>query len=167
MVARMSTSGLDNRADTIRSHFQSLHHALIDTSSIIYMNKAGYFDPLASCLELYAPAQVIKEVGLVDLNIRTIGEKEDSLPADQALVQAACRLNWPVVTEDRQIIRQLARFQLLYFNALMMLELIFFRGSVDETGYRKCLETLLRHAWYGSEIIRFGETVHQMLIREG
>jgi hypothetical protein len=131
------------------------------------MTKAGYFDYVADSLELYSPKRIIEETGYQNLNIHILAFDEKALSPDESLFQCAVRSKWPVVTEDLGIIRQLARQQTRYFNALMMLEFVFFKALICPEEYAKHLQKLLAHAWYSSEIVEFGEIVHQMLEESG
>ena len=160
---------LDTTAGLQRTilQFDHLHRALIDASSIIYMMKAGYFDRVRESLELHSPERIIAETGYRDLRIRPIREDNRLQSADESLVQRAILLKWPVITEDGGIIRQLAKQSLPYFNALMMLEFLFFRHLISPEEYSSYLEKLLQHAWYGPEIVSFGEAVHQTLKGSG
>ncbi len=50
--------------------FRGLRKALVDTSSIIYMQKAGFFREVAHAVELYAPPEIVAETGFADLPVR-------------------------------------------------------------------------------------------------
>ena len=108
--------------------FGRLRTLLIDASSIIYTVKARYFDALAESLDLHSPARILEEAGYQGLKIQSLAIDQPALSADESLVWCARHLNWPVLTEDLGVIRQLAKQQTPYFNALIMLEFLFFKG---------------------------------------
>lgn len=149
--------------EQIVQQFNHLHRALIDASSIIYMMKAGFFDCLADNVNLYSPEQILGEAGYRDLKIQPIGGCAQLRSADESLLHCAALRKYPVITEDRGIIRQLAKDKIAYFNALMMLEFIFFRGLITPEKHSAHLQKLLQYAWYSPEIVRFGKAVHRRL----
>jgi hypothetical protein len=149
--------------DNVAMEFHALQNALIDASSIIYMKKAGYFTAVAKSVKLYSPRKVILEVGEKEPSISPLDPVDSGLQADESLVESAFRLNWPVITEDLGIIRQLKKRQIRYFNALMMLEYLWYKQRISPSEYDGYLDKLLACAWYGSEVIEFGESVHRAL----
>ncbi|MGW8180524.1 MAG: hypothetical protein ACWGQW_17460 [bacterium] len=150
----------------VLSQFRSLDQAIIDASSILYMKKAEYFDKVAVALQLYSPIDVIEETGHRNLEIRPLRSNARDLSPDKSLVQLAARLQWPVITEDLGIIKKLAKQRSQYFNSLMMLELLFSRGLVNQETYMRYLQKLLEQAWYSPEIVEFGRRVHRILEKQ-
>lgn len=159
----MQESETQRNMERILLQFRQLHHALIDASSIIYMEKAGYLKTVSDILTLYSPEKVIQETGYRGLNIQPLAVGKRAMPPDEILLHCARQRMWPVITEDMGIIRQLERDELSYFNALMMLEFVLYRNLIGLEEYARHRQKLLLHAWYSSEIVKLGETVHQML----
>ena len=58
--------------DNILSAFGQLNKALIDTSSIIYTLKAGYFALLGQTIQLYSIPEVISEIKIEIAGVRVI-----------------------------------------------------------------------------------------------
>ena len=148
----------------ILRQFEQLEKLLIDASSIIYMVKANYFECVSDNLILYSPESMLRETGYHSLNVQPIPTGNTTRPPDDDLVLSAQRLHWPVITEDLNIIRRLSRGHLSHFNALMMLEFLFFRKFITVEGYSRHLKRLLSVAWYSAEVVRFGEQIHQKLV---
>ncbi len=163
----LETSTPPAQATRTLLEFERLRTLLIDASSIIYTVKAGCFEDLADCLDLYCPARILEEAGYQDLKIRPLIIGQPALSADESLVWWARRLNWPVLTEDLGVIRQLAKQRTPYFNALIMLEFLFFKSQIGPDQYADCLRRLLENAWYGPNIVRFGEVLHCVVLENG
>ena len=146
--------------EKVLAKFQRLSVALVDASSIIYMVKAGFFELAAENLELHSTQQVIEETGYQRIRVRTL--EAIDLPPDRSLLHYAERLKWPVITEDKGIIKDLQARQLRFFNALLVLEYLSFRKLLGPEDYSRCSIQLLACAHYGCEIIKFARAVHRV-----
>ena len=154
-----------DRPEQVVSQFRELKKALIDASSMIYMTKAGYLNLVTDCLELHSPKKVIQETGYENLKIHELIVDDIFDSADQLLVFNAFRLGWPLITEDQGIIRQLETQKTPYFNALMILEFMYWKRVLSHRSYIGHHRKLLKHAWYSSEVLEFCDAVHQILER--
>ena len=146
--------------ERVLSQFRRLQVALVDASSIIYMVKAGFFELAAANLEFHSTQQVIEETGYQNLRVGTLAAI--ALPPDRSLLHYAERLKWPVITEDKGIIKDLQVKQLPFFNALLVLEYLSFRKLIVPEDYSRCSIQLLACARYGLEIIEFARAVHRV-----
>jgi hypothetical protein len=149
--------------EKILSQLQQLTVALVDASSIIYMVKAGFFELAADNLELHSPEQIIQETGYRKLKIAPLAGID--LPPDNSLLYSAEQLGWPVITDDKEIMKTLAARRLVYFNALMVLEYLSFRKLLTAAEYSDHRGRLLFHAWYGPEIVRIAGAVHKAALQ--
>lgn len=139
--------------------FQTLRKALIDASSIIYMQKAGFFTELANTVNLYSPAEIVAETGSNDLDLRPVACVSKSLPNDQKLITAALQLRWPVISEDRNILIHMRRAKLPYFNSLMMLNFLLFKNRIDLKSHVLYHERLKKYAWYNPYVWEYGKNI--------
>ena len=90
--------------DAILGAFERLKKALIDTSSIIYLQKAGYFDALAGTVQLYSIPEVISEFKTHVAGVTLIHPSESpSLSTDQKLI--SCALENELAISDSHIMK--------------------------------------------------------------
>jgi hypothetical protein len=144
-----------------------LEKAMIDTSSILYIQKAGYFDVLLSAIQLYSIPEVISEIKsrVSGLTIIRISETLSSLPTDRKLVACAIENKLAMISEDHGILKAMHRAKAPYFNALMMLNFLLLVNRINEDSYRRYFSELKNIAWYSEAVWAFGETIYTAVIR--
>ncbi len=143
--------------------FDNLKKAVIDASSVIYMDKAGFFPLLAANVSLITIPEVLKEINSRSAKIQ-IAPSEDLIgPTDEKLVACAFQLNLPIISEDRKILQAAFERKMDYFNSLMMLNFLFYQQLLSEQELRSYLENLREIAWYGNEIWEFGVRLFKIL----
>lgn len=139
-----------------------LESALIDASSILYMQKAGYFDLLVGAIKLYTIPEVILEIRSNTGGLRLIRPcGSHTLTTDKKLITCALERELAMISEDKEILRAMQRAKAPYFNALMMLNLLLLLGKIDEGRYRGYLRDLKSIARYSEIVWQFGEQVYQ------
>ena len=109
-----------------------LKRALIDTSSILYMQEAGYFDLLAGTIDLYTIPEVMSEIRSKPRGlslIRFAGSR--ALSTDKMLIACALDSNLAMISEDKAILNAMRREKATYFNALMMLNLLLLSNKIS------------------------------------
>jgi hypothetical protein len=153
----------NNTGHHVLSEFQTLRKAIIDASSIIYMQKAGFFTELANTVTLYSPAEIVAETGFNDLDLRPVACVSKSLSNDQKLITAALQLRWPVISEDKNILLHIRRAKLPYFNSLMMLNFLLFRRRIDLNSHGIYFERLKQCARYGPDVWEFGKNIYKTI----
>jgi len=154
---------------------EDLEHAVVDASSMIYMFKAGFLDRLSFALHLATPAEVAAETGWPSLPVQVVdpyaGEGEEvsngagggqELP-DDLLLRLAARWNWPLVSEDREVLMRAEALDIPYFNSLMMLVLLNRRGRCSAAEYRLFRMRLYEIGRYSGWVRSFAETVAREL----
>ena len=145
---------------TVRA-LSELKKALIDSSSIIYMQKAGYFDLLVSTIKLYTIQEVISEIRSKAEGLKLIHTSGlHSYSTDRVLITCALDHRLAMISEDKQILSAMQRAKAPYYNALMMLNLMLVSQKIDDGGYRCFLEELKSFARYSDTVWEFGERVH-------
>lgn len=91
------------------------------------------------------------------------GGAGDDLTTDQMLVRCAQNPGCPVISEDKAILHKARRQGLEYFNALVMLHFLLFRGVLDEDRHRIACERLLTVARYSPEVLRIGNEIYNLV----
>ncbi len=153
--------------------FASLRRCLLDSSSAIYMEKAGYLGFAGRTLDMQTIPQVITETGyhtMPVLVVRPSGDvgdagEADARSTDAVLVDTATELKIPVITEDRKMMLKLDAVGIPFFNALMILHLLLFRGEIDLEGHRRYLSALLSVSRYSARVRVYGEQVFQAVLK--
>ncbi len=140
-----------------------LSRALIDASSIIYMQKAGFFTELANTVNLYSLPEILAEAGYAHLYIRPVACATNSFSSDEKLIATALKLRWPVVSEDKSILLHMQRSKLPYYNALMMLNFLLFRKRIDLKRHAMYFRRLKQCAWYSPYVWEYGKNIYNAI----
>ena len=149
------------KPDAILGAFERLKKALIDTSSIIYLQKADYFDALAGTIQLYSIPEVISEFKTHVAGVTLIHPSESpSSSTDQKLIACALENELAMISEDKHILRAMRRARAPYYNALMMLNFLLFSKKIDDDGYRRNFCALENIARYSEAVWKFGRHVY-------
>lgn len=160
-----------------RERFDRLKEAAIDASSIIYMLKAGYLGLLGSTITLRSVPEIVAETGWPGLPVTLVSIDRRPGPAsparsasgsppqgaavsnDELLLTFAKEAGLPVVSEDRAILRAAEDEGLDYYNSLMMLAFLRYRGRIDQQWYEEAKARLLDVARYGADVLAKFETI--------
>ena len=164
---------------SLAERFDELREAAIDASSIIYMLKAGFLGLLGSTITLETVPEVAAETGWPALPVKLVGPvpgdpgsataisskhgafavSDDSgspgpdLSNDQRLLSFALTAWLPLVSEDRALLRAAEEAGLEYYNSLMMLAFLRYRGRIDEAWFEESKARLLSLARYGEDVL--------------
>jgi hypothetical protein len=143
-----------------RERFDRLQEAAIDASSIIYMLKAGFLGLLGTTITLKSVPEVVAETGWPSLPVTVVSSDRPPVPSnDQRLLDFAEESGLPVISEDRAILRAAEAEGLDYYNSLMMLAFLRYRGRLDEQWYEEAKARLLEVARYGRDVIERFEAI--------
>jgi hypothetical protein len=153
----------DKPPQKVLAQFKHLTKALIDTSSIIYAHRAGFFYLLQAKLELVTTPEVIAEAGADADSLGLIDCHTKSMSVDEKLVYCAIHENLPVISEDKKILLKLKRTHLPYFNVLMMLNYLCYVDAIDRHQYLQYCTSLQSFAWYSPKIWAHGNSVHDAI----
>jgi hypothetical protein len=141
--------------------FDLLKKALIDTSSVIYIQKAGYFDILGRTIQLYSIPEVLSEIKTGAPGVRVMRSSGSaSLSTDQKLVCCALDNKMAMISEDKRILTALQCAEAPYYNALMMLNLLLYSQKIDDEGYRHYYLALKKIARYSAAVWEFGRYIY-------
>jgi hypothetical protein len=156
----MATEPVTTPEKTLRA-FGRLKNALIDTSSIIYAQKAGFLSILSRTIQLYSIPEVISEAGKqvpgVELRQHT---GSATLSTDQKLISCALENKLAMISEDRSILAAMQRAEAPYYNSLMMLNLLLFSHRVDDNSYRHYHSALKNIARYSEAVWQSGTDMY-------
>lgn len=145
--------------------FRTLTGAVIDSSSILYMNKANFLEILSTEINLSAPSQVkheidsdLKKINFFDFN------NERGLDTDDIIVISAYEKNLPVISDDKYILKYALEKNLPYFNSVMMLIFLFFCNKISLEELRSYQEKLYSFAYYSKQITNYAENILNIII---
>lgn len=134
----------------ILNQFKILDRAIIDTSSLIYLSKTDLLDETAKTLQLMTVKGVVKEIGplfyLKNIEIINLEKKKDTVNADRQVVEAAKHLKIPVISEDKKVLMSAKKANLPYFNSLMILNFLIYKGVIleeTEENFFKALKSVI------------------------
>ena len=154
MVSRHNLSPQDDL-----KRFDQLDQALIDASSIIYIDKAGFLGILAAAIGLYSIQEVMSETGPVSERIQAVSHRETSASNDQKLISCAINLNLALISEDKKILMAMKRANRSYFNSLMMLNFLLYRRQISKQQYERYHMELKKIARYSEKVWQYGASV--------
>lgn len=141
------------------TEFQALHSALIDASSIIYMQKAGFLDLVIQNLEIFSLPEILEETGFEIRTIKCLKSPATYNSNDSKFIETAVKFQLPVISEDKGILKHASSAGLLFYNSLMMLNFLFFRKAISGEEHKDYLKELKIVARYSREIFDYGEAV--------
>ncbi len=149
------------------SEFQSLNKVLIDTSSIIYIIKTGFWALLTESIAVYTIPSVIQELGYPVQQINLLENSIEAESTDSELVCQGIKLNLAILTEDKKI-HSLARLhQLPHFNTLMILLYLLCKKKINQSTYHSLYAQLLSHAWYSQRVIDYSAAILNEIMQGG
>jgi rRNA-processing protein FCF1 len=132
--------------------------AVIDTSSLIFAQKADFVLPMTKTLKLVTPPGVNDELqGSLTQehgvsNIDTMESSRDIYgvyTVDAQVVVAALQNKAPVISDDFKLLERASGQGLQVFTVRTILELMLFRGTIDLDAYleyKRKLSDLIRYA---------------------
>lgn len=145
------------------TEFESLRSAVIDASSIIYMQKAGFLPTAMKYIQMHAPQDVINETGFACLSM--IQHKVDScITADQKVVFLAQKLLVPVISEDKAVLNNAFHKNLQYYNSIMVLNYLLYKRFVTKEDFDIYKNKMLEFARYSKFVVSYAETVTNEII---
>lgn len=147
----------------ILQDLRSLDCGVIDTSTLIYLDRLGLLPLAARTFSLHLIPQVAAEYGAMP-------EETVLIPApgpgatDELLCQAAHRLRQPVLSEDRRVLRLAHALHLPFYNTLMIVLALCVQGGLPTTAFTIYRQRLRSFAHYGPHIFTKGDQLFDLLI---
>jgi len=154
------------------TQFKYLNRAVIDTSSLIYLSRLNLLKETISALHLVSVPGVKKEYGnefeqLEYINISDEGGyAEGSVKTDIQIIETARIFQIPVISEDKKILKQAEMLGLYYYNSLMIMNFLIFKGKIDDIVYKMALTRLQAFAHYSPAVFKYGQTVYEQVQSE-
>ena len=148
---------------SVMSQFHRLEAAIIDASSIIYARKVGILPRLSRTIRLFSTPETIQEAGDDAIGVNRLDCDIPLVTNDHKLILCACRFEFAIISEDRQILAAARREGISHFNTLMMLNFLLSVEAIDDRAYGRYLEKLRQIAWYGPGIWKFGENIRAVI----
>lgn len=146
--------------------FASLRRCILDSSSAIYMRKAGFLELLGATLELVTIPGVIEETGFTDMPVSLLEpERPVAAETDSIIVAESAARSLPVITEDRKMMLRLDAAKVPFFNSLMMLHLLLFREKLDPFAHEMHYTRLLAVCRYSDRVLAYGREVFQAVLK--
>lgn len=156
---------VENRDRDPLAAFVSLTSAVIDSSSIIYLSKSSFLHLAARHIRLHTPLIVIKETGIDEPFFEIHDPEIDSalLTADKQVVELSRKLNIPVISEDKKVLKKASVAGLSYYNALMILNFLLYQKEVTVNNYQKLYTALISVARYSKFVLTYSEMVKKKI----
>lgn len=144
--------------------FDHLFQAIIDTSSLIYLQEIALLAETSQWIRLFTIPGVIREFGAnnVECPIRIIditNRKDCADSTDDMFCRAALSFRLTVISEDRQILMRARKANLPYFNTLMVLNFLLYKNALNLLEYQTAFDRLTATARYSDKIYEFGRRV--------
>ena len=157
---------LDEREiEKVVDRLTRLKSAVIDSSSIIYLDKATCLDKVASAVRLVTLPEVVEETGMRELPVEIVKPPglPENLDTDRLLFAAALALNKAMISEDRAILLKCRAEGIEYYNSYNMLVMLLARRLIESTEFTLFEQSLLEAAHYGGFVIGYIESLKQYL----
>lgn len=151
---------LPSFAETIK-HLKSLKKAVIDSSSIIYMEKSGFLHLVIQHLELHSPDIVQEEI---NMDIDIAWHKSEILITDEAVLALAQQMAIPVISDDKKMLMKYIQSNQQAYNSLMLLHWLFLKKHISLTEHLNFLNTLIPIARYSPSVVEYGNQVFALML---
>ncbi|ADW16815.1 hypothetical protein Despr_0639 [Desulfobulbus propionicus DSM 2032] len=148
--------------DKLLAALRGLAGGVVDTSTLIYLERLELLPRVAGCVQLVLIPQVIAEFG-GEIAGATLLATAPTGTTDQAVCRSASLLHLPVLSEDRQVLLAARRLGLGYYNTLMLLLALCARGDLPLAAYPQLRRRLSAFARYGRDILAVGDALFHAL----
>ncbi|MBN2736443.1 MAG: hypothetical protein JXR70_05640 [Spirochaetales bacterium] len=142
-------------------NLKKLKSAVIDSSSIIYMEKAGFLDAVIAHLPLHSHNLVQDEIAM-PINIEW--HYSDIKITDEAIIKLALELSMPLISDDKKMINRLIVEKQEAYNALMILHWLYLKAHISLSEHLEYLTRLIRVARYSPAVIEYGNQVFALML---
>ena len=123
------------------------------------MKKCGFLEETAQVLTLHTSSDVIRETGFSNLPVIRNEKPTRALTTDRHLVLLAQHLKMPIISEDKKLLLNAGRHGMEYYNALMVLNFLLFKRTVDSERFYRLQSALFSVARYNETVKAYGEAV--------
>lgn len=148
--------------------FENLKSALIDSSSIIYLNRINMIGLLTTTIPIYIIEEINHETGLEIEGLTIIThDLSEKMTTDVKLITSAYTHNLPIISDDKRILTRARDHGLVYYNSVMMLCYLIFCNAISPAQYQRCERELFRFARYSNYVKTYSRTICNAIIKRG
>jgi hypothetical protein len=148
--------------DGLVAELQGLRSGVVDTSTLIYLDRLGLLQRAARCMHLVLIPQVVREYG-GQVAGTTLLVPAPAGPADRVVCAVAARLDLPVLSDDGTVLRAARRRHLRHYNTLMLILALCIQGDLARTAYPPLRDQLCTFARYSADVLAVGDALFQTL----
>ena len=144
---------------------QQFKGGVIDTSTLIYLERLGLLNRIATLYRLLVVPQVLQEFDR-SLPAQIICVQAPPGDADQALCPVASSHQLAVLSDDKHVLTLARSAGVVYFNTLMLLLLMLHNEQLSVAQCRAFLFKLFTFARYSDAVRSFGEQLLEHILSE-
>ena len=149
---------------------QAIRSVLVDTSSLIYLEKLALLKLLSQEIKLKTIQEVANEFSagsqiafpITILPALSHIPGYTGLNTDRKLIAQAIAGKYCLLSDDRRILRSAIEAGLPAHAAIMMVLLLHFRGLIDQAGYEKARNQLADWARYDRQLLNYADQLYCM-----
>ncbi len=142
---------------------QQFKGGVIDTSTLIYLERLGLLNRIATFYRLLVVPQVLQEFDR-PLPAQVICVEAPSGVADQVLCPVAADHRLAVLSDDKHVLTSARAAGLVYLNTLMLLLVMLYHEQLSVLQCRRLLLKLFTFARYGAAVLHFGEQLFEHIL---
>lgn len=138
---------------------QAFRGGVVDTSTLIYLERLGLLPQAARCFSLLLIPQVVAEYGARPggtVLVAAIG----SGTTDAMVCHTAQALDRPVLSEDKQVLRRAGALNLAFYNTLMIVLALCVQDRLPLEAFPVLRDRLCVFARYGPAVIAVGDALY-------
>jgi hypothetical protein len=148
----------------VLQELHGLRGGVVDTSTLIYLERLGLLSLAARSFSLLLIPQVIAEYGSCPEGCMPT-PAADCGTTDELLCRVAQSLALPVLSEDRQVLRRARALDLSFYNTLMLVLALCAQDDLPLADYPDLRDHLCAFAHYSPQVIAAGDAVYRTLVR--
>lgn len=143
---------------------QAFRGGVVDTSTLIYLERVGMLPQAARFFSLLLIPQVVAEYG---------PRPGDTVPVaavgggatDAVVCQTAQALGWPVLSEDKQVLRRARALNLGFYNTLMLVLALCAQDRLPLDAFPAIRDSLCAFARYSPAVVAVGDALYRRLVQ--
>ncbi|NLX18134.1 MAG: hypothetical protein GXY53_02485 [Desulfobulbus sp.] len=147
----------------IADELRQLQGGVVDTSTLIYLDRLRLLPVAARSFSLVLIPGVIREYGGCPPGCRQM-DIVSTGTTDEQLCRTAQLLAEPVLSEDRRVLEQTNLYDLPFYNTLMLVIALCVQHRLPLTAYPDIRRRLGTFARYSAEIFGVGDAVYEIVL---
>jgi len=144
---------------------QAFRGGVVDTSTLIYLERVGLLPQTARWFSLLLIPQVVAEYGAQPggtVQVAAVG----SGTTDAVVCHTAQALGWPVLSEDKQVLRRARTLNLCFYNTLMIVLALCAQDRLTLAAFPGIRDRLCAFARYSPAVVAVGDALYRRLRQE-